>query len=246
MKAGRLRNELIRIGQFRSGGPPMVDPLGFALAMGNALAFTRRGLDWDSFAEAAGQAFLNFEERHIAMVMTAPATSRRLLDPQEVGRLIGADLEEILTCEGQDRSWRPLPILMVAPADETPAERRTRLRQLKRKRDRDSIRHSRRRAGVKARSAYEAESDSRQKPWEKLGISRRTYYRRKASSAGTNDTPVPCGTSLSLPNSKESAERRTCANAGYLARRQAGAERSEGDPRGALRPVPTQEKGVRK
>jgi hypothetical protein len=43
-------------------------------------------------------------------------------------------------------------------------------------------REQRRAAGIKSRAEYEADSINRQKPWEAIGISRATYYRRSGSN----------------------------------------------------------------
>lgn len=53
------------------------------------------------------------------------------------------------------------------------AEERRRIRH----RDREAKR--RRSRGAKPRAEYEAQSISRAKPWEALGISRRTWFRRR-------------------------------------------------------------------
>jgi hypothetical protein len=68
---------------------------------------------------------------------------------------------------------RRLRITMIGAVDLSKAERLARRRQRARQRD-----AQRRRAkGAKSRDKYEAESISRMKPWEALGMSRRTWYR---------------------------------------------------------------------
>jgi hypothetical protein len=56
-----------------------------------------------------------------------------------------------------------------------------------RKARRSERRSAKRRAnGVRPRAAYLAEIKSKPKPWEAVGISRRTYYRRVAGSGSSN------------------------------------------------------------
>lgn len=63
--------------------------------------------------------------------------------------------------------------------------------QKKKRRDRETAR--RRAKGAKPRAEYEAQSISRAKPWEALGISGRTWYRRRAKEAGVTS---PCPPSI--------------------------------------------------
>lgn len=63
--------------------------------------------------------------------------------------------------------------------------------QKKKRRDRETAR--RRAKGAKPRAEYEAQSISRAKPWEALGISSRTWYRRRAKEA---DVTSPCPPSI--------------------------------------------------
>jgi hypothetical protein len=49
---------------------------------------------------------------------------------------------------------------------------------------------SRRANGAVSRAEYEAKSLSRTKPWEALGMSRRTWYRRHGKSRGTSAAPA--------------------------------------------------------
>ncbi|KRR26481.1 hypothetical protein CQ14_03060 [Bradyrhizobium lablabi] len=77
-----------------------------------------------------------------------------------------------------------------------------------RKRERDRLRAAEKRLanGALPRAVYEAQSLSRARPWEQLGISRATFMRRrkKASEAG-----IPLETSAS-PHPSSIHERRTC------------------------------------
>lgn len=63
--------------------------------------------------------------------------------------------------------------------------------QKKKRRDRETER--RRAKGAKPRAEYEAQSLNRAKPWEALGISSRTWYRRRAKEAGVTS---PCPPSI--------------------------------------------------
>ncbi|MBR1156585.1 hypothetical protein [Bradyrhizobium sp. JYMT SZCCT0428] len=59
---------------------------------------------------------------------------------------------------------------------------------LTRRKERARLRreHQRRSAGAQKRIDYEANSLSRTKPWEAMGISRRTWYRRHTNPGGTS------------------------------------------------------------
>ena len=69
---------------------------------------------------------------------------------------------------------RHLRIVTIGSIEVTKAQRLKRRRE--RGRGRDEAR--RRSKGAKPRREYEANSISRAKPWERLGISRKTWYRR--------------------------------------------------------------------
>jgi hypothetical protein len=69
---------------------------------------------------------------------------------------------------------RLLGVTTIAPSDLSAEDRRSMQRFWRRSADR----LRRRRKGAKSRSEYESASLSRTKPWDTLGISRRTWYRR--------------------------------------------------------------------
>lgn len=80
---------------------------------------------------------------------------------------------------------RKLGLTQVGAFDVSPERRQELTAQLKRMADRDRITAQRRLAGVKPRWDYDAERASSSlettRPWEKMGISRRAYFRRKKS-----------------------------------------------------------------
>jgi hypothetical protein len=86
--------------------------------------------------------------------------------PETVARQIG------LTAEQRERNqlWTLPPVDL---SKEQIAER-------KRQRDRERKRRARRRAGQQARGEYLAQFD---KPWIAAGVSRATWFRRKAKDA---------------------------------------------------------------
>lgn len=67
-------------------------------------------------------------------------------------------------------------------------KRQRKARQKDKKKKRETER--RRARGAQPRAEYETNSVSRAKPWEALGISRRTWYRRQAAESGTSPCPV--------------------------------------------------------
>lgn len=76
---------------------------------------------------------------------------------------------------------RTLGITTIGAIDEGKAARTKRRRQL----DRQRKENERRAKGAKARKVYEQQSAERHRPWELEGISRRTWYRRRGTSAAT-------------------------------------------------------------
>jgi hypothetical protein len=77
-----------------------------------------------------------------------------------------------------------LRITTIGAIDLTKAERKAR----RSKRDRERHREKRRAQGAKPRTEYEAYSISRRKPWEVIGISRATWYRKHSGGA---ERPLP-------------------------------------------------------
>lgn len=67
-------------------------------------------------------------------------------------------------------------------------KRQRRALQKAKRRERETKR--RRASGAKPRAEYEAGSISRAEPWKAAGISRRTWFRRRAKACGTSPCPV--------------------------------------------------------
>ena len=82
-----------------------------------------------------------------------------------------------------EAEWRMLRLRTIGPTGMTPEERR-RISDTARKE------RARRRRGAKTRAHYEGKSLSRQKPWEKEGVSRRTWYRRHQAGTGTSCSAI--------------------------------------------------------
>jgi hypothetical protein len=95
-------------------------------------------------------------------------------DPQiEDADTLGA----MLHLTGAERAY--LKITTVGACDITKAERSRRRKLKKRKRDRERAARRRRQRGVTPRSEYLKSSLSALRPWEKEGIARRTWERRR-------------------------------------------------------------------
>ncbi|MGJ0532409.1 MAG: hypothetical protein ACR65W_03900 [Methylocystis sp.] len=112
------------------------------------------------------------------------ATNRCLVSPQEAARRLGVDYEE----------REDLCLRSIGAVDSTPEVIRAQARDKKLERDRAQKETMRRAGGAQPREEYERNSASRTRPWEALGISRRTYYRRLKEADGRD------GTSPSLHN----------------------------------------------
>jgi hypothetical protein len=92
-------------------------------------------------------------------------------------RCKAAKLGQILQLTAEERSW--LRITTIRSIDGPNPIRRRRQRNIERKR------RIRRAAGSVTRAEYVAGSKSRSKPWERSGVSRATWYRRRETSAAT-------------------------------------------------------------
>ena len=81
-----------------------------------------------------------------------------------------------------DAERRRSHLTTIGAVDKSKAERLAERKA--RKRDRDRLRRQRQRQteGAKPRAEYEAQSLNRTKPWERLGMSRRTWYRARQAA----------------------------------------------------------------
>ncbi len=104
------------------------------------------------------------------------------------GAMTGQQVGNILGLTAQERQSLGLRILL--PCDETREERQARLTAARRHRDRERAR--RKRAGLAVpRYQWEANSYAQRRPWDALGMSQRTWYRKGKPDASV--TPVPTG-----------------------------------------------------
>jgi hypothetical protein len=79
-----------------------------------------------------------------------------------------------------------LKITTIGSVDVNKAERLARRQERKRLREQER----RRAAGAKSRAEYEAQSISKAKPWEALGMSRASWYRHQRQTAETSPCPA--------------------------------------------------------
>ncbi|MCO6052345.1 hypothetical protein NGM99_21380 [Mesorhizobium sp. RP14(2022)] len=91
---------------------------------------------------------------------------------------------------------RQLKLRTIGAFDLTPQERLKLAKEIKREGDRARQEQKRKASGRRNRASYEEDSLQRLKPWEALGISRATWYRRRETSLSPveyktdGDTPV--------------------------------------------------------
>jgi hypothetical protein len=105
-----------------------------------------------------------------------------LRKPEYLRKVKAADLGERLNLTYLER--QKLAIRTIAPADLTPEEFLEKRKEQRRQKARDRQARRRRKAGGKSRTA----SLAHLKPWERLGISRRTWYRRRGTGGGTSSS----------------------------------------------------------
>jgi len=95
------------------------------------------------------------------------------------------DVAAMLGLEYADR--QRLHICTIGAVDMTKRRRAIERKVRKQEKDRINAAIKRRKDGAISREEYLAESLARARPWERLGISRRTYYRK----LGTSSSPPP-------------------------------------------------------
>src|SRR5262249_23100554 len=83
-----------------------------------------------------------------------------------------------------------LSIRTIAPADLTPEEFAERRKGRRRGKQGEEKERSRRRAGIKSRTAKRATTLAHLKPWKKLNMSRPTWYRKRAKVRQGRETEV--------------------------------------------------------
>jgi hypothetical protein len=144
----------------------------------------------DAFVMAQHLARLSGDQRrNIVLWMRSWAP---WMDQPELDQLIEAVL-------AKPRRWRADPIgkkinlldidrtrlgiTTIGSADVTKEQRAAR----RKARKREDMKQRRKSAGAKPRADYEASSLARSKPWIAEGISRRTWYRRRANPSGQSD-----------------------------------------------------------
>jgi len=107
-----------------------------------------------------------------------------LRKPHNLRKISAAELGNRLNLTWKERE--KLTIRTIAPANLTQHEFDEKRREQRKARARARQSRKRRKASVKSRIAYRTASLAHMRPWEKLGISRRTWYRRRGTGDGTS------------------------------------------------------------
>jgi hypothetical protein len=130
------------------------------------------GIDALSLEKAARDCGLEYTQKQIAEALEEALASWRAnpaqkpLGPYDIARMLGVTKE----------TRRATKSSMVFAVDESKQDRDD----YRRERKRQHSEEARRKNGAIPRAEYEANSLSRTKPWEALGISRRTWERRQS------------------------------------------------------------------
>jgi hypothetical protein len=168
-------NELIRSHRWRKQYNVEIKPDAWLFVICHALAPLKEregGLDLVHLKEFVNRHSMSLPDDD-AMVATIHAVcDYRARHPKFRG-LCAKTVGKMLEITADER-WR-CSITTMDPIDETRAERRS----LQRYSDRERKERERRAKGVTPRAEWEAKSLSRIKPWLALGISRRTWERRR-------------------------------------------------------------------
>ena len=192
--ATRRRNEIVNLAKHRAALGIGLNPGAFTFALAQTLAsapagkyriksrfVTYHGLDRASLARALYDA-------GIGQVGCDDDLIDRALAKIEPGRAMGSDTAgRLLKLTAEEREL--LSIRTIEAIDESRLDREGRRREERRARDAARKRQARART-CRPREEYLAASLSARKPWEAMGISRRTYERRTRAvaslSAGTS------------------------------------------------------------
>jgi hypothetical protein len=130
-------------------------------------------------------------EADLLPIVSSAATRRRMMTADGCAGLLCVTMAERTA----------LKLKTIGACDLPKATRKKLVKDRKRERDRKRQEERRRQAGRKDRASYVSESLSTSKPWQALGMSRRTWYRKGCPAVGTSpsridiegkgDTPVP-------------------------------------------------------
>ena len=107
-----------------------------------------------------------------------------LRKPDHLRKISAAELGNRLNLTWKERE--KLAIRTIAPANLTQDEFDEKRREQRKARARARQSRKRRKTGVKSRTTYRTASLAHMRPWKKLGISRRTWYRRRGTADGTS------------------------------------------------------------
>jgi hypothetical protein len=142
-------------------------------------------LDCVSFVPNAPFRMKNIIEVWAPWIDTAEAyelVEAVLRKPEYLKKIKADDLGKLINLTYAER--KKLGIRTIAPADLSPEEFEARRKERRRENDRARKTHKRRQAGVRSRTTYRATALRKLRPWERLGISERTWYRRGGSGGG--------------------------------------------------------------
>lgn len=130
-------------------------------------------------------------ETDLVPIIAEASKRRRMMRADGVAGLLHVTMAERLA----------LKLRTIGAADMEKSARTKFMKGRKKERDRTRREQERRAAGMKDRESYVAQSISTAKPWEALGMSRRTWYRKGKPEVGTSvsrievigksDGPVP-------------------------------------------------------
>lgn len=199
------RVEVERLALWRQGCGRYTDPHGAMTVAGHAIASLEGmrlkrlprhpGLDILTAEEFLKRARLDLTENDTMRIISEIHRSREGERPFVMTDVIAGRLLELLR---EERTG--LAITTLEAADESAEARRARKASEKRARDRERQQQVRRAAGAVPKPSVSAEKT---RPWEAVGISRRTWFRRQKSA----DDEV--GTAASRTSSRGTAASRT-------------------------------------
>jgi len=187
----RRRAELIRLAEHRRRvGVDVGEAEAWAMIFADTLAFCFGDLDCLTVKKLAADAGIHCHESFamdaictVTRRMKAKGLSYQPFHPNAVARMLDVTAEERWACQ----------IRTIGAVDETAEQTAIRQAEDRRARERERGRRRRAAAGAVQRPVYEANSAARTAPWEVLGMSRATWYRKGKPTAPEVAESCPAG-----------------------------------------------------
>jgi hypothetical protein len=174
-------NELVRLSLFRQKKGLTLHASSLLFVACNALCFQKHGADWITVSAWLLKADMTTQLSEPDIMARIHSVSRFAVANPTAGPLRPDKAGDVLQLTSAEREV--LLIRTMDATDETAAMRRVRLKAIRNEKAKLSKAKSRRNTGMLSRSVYLASALAASRPWEREGISRRTWERRRKAVA---------------------------------------------------------------